>query len=155
MYDSSQERGTKHLIWGVNAVFGVFLAMSMTHLPVWHSQFRECAPPASRIAMTRTVRKARSIGGSHAQRRPMVFKVHNAQRGRSEGQGMSARRLFAAVRDLDPPGGGAERFLAALLNGIAVPGPTLETAPTFVPMSPAAETPTHPDGRFARLQAAI
>ncbi|WP_438995661.1 hypothetical protein [Poseidonia sp.] len=68
---------------------------------------------------------------------------------------MSARRLFAAVRDLDPPGGGAERFLAALLNGIAVPGPTLETAPTFVPMSPAAETPTHPDGRFARLQAAI
>ena len=57
---------------------------------------------------------------------------------------MSTRRLFAAVRDLDPPGGGAERSLAALLNGIAVPGPTLETAPTFVPMSPAADVPTHP-----------
>ena len=56
---------------------------------------------------------------------------------------MSTRRLFAAVRDLDPPGGGAERSLAALLNGIAVPGPTLETAPTFVPMSPAADAPTH------------
>ncbi len=57
---------------------------------------------------------------------------------------MSARRLFAAVRDLDPPGGGAERSLAALLNGIAAPGPTLETAPAFVPMSPAADAPTHP-----------
>ena len=57
---------------------------------------------------------------------------------------MSTRRLFAAVRDLDPPGGGAERSLAALLNGIAVPGPTLETAPTFVPMSPSDDAPTHP-----------
>ena len=57
---------------------------------------------------------------------------------------MSTRRLFAAVRDLDPPGGGAERSLAALLNGIAAPGPTLETAPAFVPMSPAADAPTHP-----------
>ena len=49
---------------------------------------------------------------------------------------MSNRRLFAAVCDLDPPGGGAERSLAALLNGISAPGPTLETAPTLVPMSP-------------------
>ena len=57
---------------------------------------------------------------------------------------MSARRLFAAVRDLDPPGGGAERSLAALLNGIAASGPTLETAPAFVPMSPSEDTPTHP-----------
>ena len=57
---------------------------------------------------------------------------------------MSARRLFAAVRDLDPPGGGAERSLAALLNGIAASGPTLETAPAFVPMSPSEATPTHP-----------
>ena len=57
---------------------------------------------------------------------------------------MSTRRLFAAVRDLDPPGGGAERSLAALLNGIAAPGPTLETAPEFVPMSPAEDAPTHP-----------
>lgn len=57
---------------------------------------------------------------------------------------MSTRRLFAAVRDLDPPGGGAERSLAALLNGIAVSGPTLETAPTFVPMSPSEDAPTHP-----------
>lgn len=57
---------------------------------------------------------------------------------------MNARRLFAAVRDLDPPGGGAERSLAALLNGIGAPGPTLETAPAFVPMSPAADAPTHP-----------
>ena len=57
---------------------------------------------------------------------------------------MSARRLFAAVRDLDPPGGGAERSLAALLNGIAASGPTLETAPAFVPMTPSEDTPTHP-----------
>lgn len=57
---------------------------------------------------------------------------------------MNPRRLFVAVRDLDPPGGGAERSLAALLNGVAVPGPTLETAPSFVPTLPAAETPTHP-----------
>ena len=57
---------------------------------------------------------------------------------------MSKRRLFAAVRDIDPPGGGAERSLAALLNGIAASGPTLETAPTFVPMSPAEDAPTHP-----------
>jgi len=57
---------------------------------------------------------------------------------------VSTRRLFAAVRDLDPPGGGAERSLAALLNGIAAPGPTLETAPEFVPMSPAEDAPTHP-----------
>lgn len=57
---------------------------------------------------------------------------------------MSNRRLFVAVRDLDPPGGGAERSLAALLNGVAAPGPTLETAPTFVPTEPAADTPSHP-----------
>lgn len=57
---------------------------------------------------------------------------------------MSTRRLFAAVRDLDPPGGGAERSLAALLNGIATAGPTLETAPEFVPMAPAETPPTHP-----------
>ncbi|EHR75836.1 MAG: glycosyltransferase family 4 protein [Euryarchaeota archaeon] len=57
---------------------------------------------------------------------------------------MSTRRLFAAVRDLDPPGGGAERSLAALLNGIATAGPTLETAPEFVPMAPAENPPTHP-----------
>ena len=57
---------------------------------------------------------------------------------------MSTRRLFVAVRDLDPPGGGAERSLAALLNGIAVPGPTLETAPIFVPMLPSEVAATHP-----------
>ena len=57
---------------------------------------------------------------------------------------MSTRRLFAAVRDLDPPGGGAERSLATLLNGIAVPGPTLETAPTFVPMMSSEDVATHP-----------
>ena len=57
---------------------------------------------------------------------------------------MSTRRLFAAVRDLDPPGGGAERSLATLLNGIAVPGPTLETAPTFVPMLSSEAAATHP-----------
>ena len=56
---------------------------------------------------------------------------------------MSTRRLFAAVRDIDPPGGGAERSLAALLNGIASPGPTLETAPSFVPLSPSEDAPTH------------
>lgn len=57
---------------------------------------------------------------------------------------MSTRRLFAAVRDLDPPGGGAERSLAALLNGLAAPGPTLETAPPYTPMMPAEEAQTHP-----------
>ena len=81
---------------------------------------------------------------SRAEAGNVLQETHNAQRGHNEGQTMSTRRLFAAVRDLDPPGGGAERSLAALLNGIAVPGPTLETAPTFVPMSPAPETPTHP-----------
>ena len=30
---------------------------------------------------------------------------HHAQRGRSEGKGVSTRRLFAAVRDLDPRAG--------------------------------------------------
>ena len=62
---------------------------------------------------------------------------------------MSTRRLFAAVRDLDPPGGGAERSLAALLNGIATAGPTLETAPEFVPMAPAENPPTHPAWRVS------
>ena len=57
---------------------------------------------------------------------------------------MSTRRLFAAVRDLDPPGGGAERSLAALLNGIAMPGPTLETAPEYTPMMPADKVHSHP-----------
>ena len=74
----------------------------------------------------------------------LPFVTHNAQMRGSEGRSMVPRRLFPAVRDLDPPGGGAERSLAALLNGVAVPGPTLETAPVFVPMSPSEEAATHP-----------
>jgi glycosyltransferase involved in cell wall biosynthesis len=70
--------------------------------------------------------------------------THNAQRGHDEGLHMRPRRLFAAVRDLDPPGGGAERSLAALLNGVSKAGPTLETAPRFVPMTDAPDAPTHP-----------
>ena len=74
----------------------------------------------------------------------VLLTAHNAQMGPSEGSCMSTRRIFAAVRDIDPPGGGAERSLAALLNGIAVPGPTLETAPSFVPLLPSEDAPTHP-----------
>ena len=81
-------------------------------------------------------------------RSPFAFslphKTHNAQRGHNEGIGMRTRRLLAAVRDLDPPGGGAERSLAALLNGVSVAGPTLETAPTYIPMNDAPDAPTHP-----------
>jgi len=46
------------------------------------------------------------------------------------------RRLLVAVRDLDPPGGGAERSLAALIGGVASSGPLLETAPAYTPLDP-------------------
>ena len=53
------------------------------------------------------------------------------------------RRLLVAVRDLDPPGGGAERSLAALINGLARPGPVASTAPEFLPAVPAETVDTH------------
>ena len=42
--------------------------------------------------------------------------------------------LIAAVRDLDPPAGGAEMSLATLLKGVGVPGPLAEVAPEYVPL---------------------
>ncbi|MGB1462456.1 MAG: hypothetical protein ACPG8Q_02885, partial [Candidatus Poseidoniaceae archaeon] len=53
------------------------------------------------------------------------------------------RRLLVAVRDLDPPGGGAERSLAALINGLARPGPVASTAPEFLPAVPAETVESH------------
>lgn len=46
------------------------------------------------------------------------------------------RQLHVAVRYLDPPRGGAEHSLAALLNGLAHAGPVASEAPTFVPTVP-------------------
>jgi len=44
--------------------------------------------------------------------------------------------LIAAVRDLDPPAGGAEMSLATLLKGVGVPGPLADVAPEYVPLEP-------------------
>jgi len=41
--------------------------------------------------------------------------------------------LIAAVRDLDPPAGGAEMSLATLLNGVCEPGPLPEADVLFIP----------------------
>jgi glycosyltransferase involved in cell wall biosynthesis len=53
------------------------------------------------------------------------------------------RHLHVAVRDLDPPGGGAERSLAALLNGLAHAGPVASSLPQLVPTVPVDLPPTH------------
>jgi len=43
-------------------------------------------------------------------------------------------RVLAAVRDLDPPAGGAEMSLATLLKGVSRKGPYAENAPDYVPL---------------------
>ena len=43
-------------------------------------------------------------------------------------------RVLAAVRDLDPPAGGAEMSLATLLKGVAIKGPYAENAPDYIPL---------------------
>ena len=43
-------------------------------------------------------------------------------------------RVLAAVRDLDPPAGGAEMSLATLLKGVARKGPYAENAPDYIPL---------------------
>ncbi|HIF04809.1 MAG TPA: glycosyltransferase family 1 protein [Candidatus Poseidoniales archaeon] len=48
-------------------------------------------------------------------------------------------RLLVALRDLDPPAGGAEMSLATLLKGVAAPGPYAEDAPDYIPLEPTPE----------------
>ena len=43
-------------------------------------------------------------------------------------------RILAAVRDLDPPAGGAEMSLATLLKGVVFEGPYIEDAPDYTPL---------------------
>ena len=43
-------------------------------------------------------------------------------------------RILAAVRDLDPPAGGAEMSLATLLKGVIRDGPYIENAPDYTPL---------------------
>ena len=43
-------------------------------------------------------------------------------------------RILAAVRDLDPPAGGAEMSLATLLKGVIGNGPYIEDAPDYAPL---------------------
>jgi len=43
-------------------------------------------------------------------------------------------RVLAAVRDLDPPAGGAEMSLATLLKGVMCNGPYIEDAPDYIPL---------------------
>ena len=43
-------------------------------------------------------------------------------------------RILAAVRDLDPPAGGAEMSLATLLKGVICDGPYIEDAPDYTPL---------------------
>ena len=41
--------------------------------------------------------------------------------------------VIAAVRDLDPPAGGAEMSLATLLKGVSKPGPLLDEDVLYIP----------------------
>ena len=43
-------------------------------------------------------------------------------------------RILAALRDLDPPAGGAEMSLATLLKGVSTAGPYAEDAPEYIPL---------------------
>ena len=43
-------------------------------------------------------------------------------------------RILAALRDLDPPAGGAEMSLATLLKGLVRKGPYIENAPDYIPL---------------------
>ncbi|CAI8176880.1 MAG: Uncharacterised protein [Methanobacteriota archaeon] len=44
------------------------------------------------------------------------------------------RTIAVATRSLDPAGGGAERSLSSLLNGVAIPGPKYDPSLTFQPL---------------------
>ena len=58
--------------------------------------------------------------------------------GRIDVVGMRRRamgvRILAAVRDLDPPAGGAEMSMATLLKGVIRDGPYVEDAPDYTPL---------------------
>ena len=43
-------------------------------------------------------------------------------------------RILAALRDLDPPAGGAEMSLATLLKGVMRKGPYIENSPDYIPL---------------------
>ncbi len=45
-----------------------------------------------------------------------------------------AYRVLAALRDFDPPAGGAEMSIATLLKGVSESGPLAKDAPTYVPL---------------------
>ena len=49
-------------------------------------------------------------------------------------------RGLAAIRDLDPPAGGAEMSLATLLKGISEKGPYSEDAPEYTPLQSSEDT---------------
>ncbi len=49
-------------------------------------------------------------------------------------------RVLVAVRDLDPPAGGAEMSLATLLKGVSRNGPYAEEAPDYIPLETAVES---------------
>ncbi len=49
-------------------------------------------------------------------------------------------RILAAVRDLDPPAGGAEMSLATLLKGVVRSGPFIEGAPNYTPLEGGSES---------------
>ncbi|MEE2759605.1 MAG: glycosyltransferase [Candidatus Thermoplasmatota archaeon] len=48
-------------------------------------------------------------------------------------------RILAALRDLDPPAGGAEMSLATLLKGVSNQGPYAEEAPEYIPLQPSGD----------------
>lgn len=45
-----------------------------------------------------------------------------------------AHRVVAALRDFDPPAGGAEMSIATLLKGVSESGPLAEDAPSYMPL---------------------
>jgi glycosyltransferase involved in cell wall biosynthesis len=45
-------------------------------------------------------------------------------------------RIVAALRDLDPPAGGAEMSLSTLLKGVCESGPLADNAPKYTPLMP-------------------
>ena len=49
-------------------------------------------------------------------------------------EGTSMRTIAVATRALDPTGGGAERSLCSLLNGIITPNPKYNTSNNFQPL---------------------
>ena len=51
-------------------------------------------------------------------------------------EGTSMRTIAVAACSLDPPGGGAERSLCTLINGLLIPGPAFEEHLSFHPLLP-------------------